>query len=1156
MQPARLKTTFLPSLTLLLLSLLWAAPATGGNISLRVAVTPQLQQGRLAVRVRILNRGQEAAHGLRVSIQAPGVAAQDKGPAELAPGQSASLTIGAPFTPPLPGTYGVLVRVDYTDNNGYPLSAVSWGVFSHVKAAASRVSIKGQAGAPKPGKPPAFLLHNPGPATLRVHLVIMAPGEMTPQLTRQEVELGPGGSQKVEAALANRGALADSIYPVVALAAYQAEGLQHTVAAVALLRVSTPPDLLAAWRPWLWSLAGLLGAALLLWWWRGRGRPAPAGPPRGAFWLELALALACAAYTLGYLAPGLLLGDGVTTGGDTASHYYSAWYLKNVLLPSGRIAGWCPGNLAGYPMFQFYFPLPFLGMVLLSAAVPLGVAFKLVTAGGAVVLPLAVWLGLRLARAPFPAPSLGAAFSLLFLFNQTNSTFGGNLPSLLAGEFTYSYSLALMVVFLGALAGDLGERRHPLRAALLLAATGLCHGGPLLFGVLAGGLLLFSRQAAARALYLGKVYALAFAFMGFWIVPLLAFAPYNSSHNMVWIISQWDTVLPPLLLPLMGLALLHFLWRLALRLRGRGSLGPAAFFGGQVVLASLLYLVAFHLNVIDIRFLPFAWLSITLWAAWALAQWLGHRPAAGLAPLLALVLVLLGVGYNVSFIPRWASWNYSGFAAAPGWEDFRRLNQYLKGGPGDPRVSYEHSIAHRRAGSVRAMESLPLFSGRSTLEGLYIQSSPSSPFIFYLQALTCMQPSTPITGYSYAGFDLDRGLERLKLFNVSQFVAVSQQVKQAALAHPGFTPQAEIGPYTVFGLTGADGYVTPLKYKPVLVTGKEWKYAAFDWYRGGELAVPLVFAPAGEAGDLKRFASVTPQPPRTLPRVALPPARVNSRVGWQEIRITTDRLTPLLVKMSYHPNWKVEGAERVFLASPSFMLVFPQEHELRLHFGQSWPNYLGQLLSVLAWLTALLCLPGVRRLAWVAALRREVNRPLESLTNALEHGLARPLDWGSRHAGALALAGLLLVAGGAVAYYALGLKADATVAFNRGLAAYDAHDYARAEELFGQAARRFPRSMILDHTLNHRAMSLFLQKRYAPAEAAWLELLERLPETALRAQTLYHLGLAEMKLGHGERARDYWQQVRRGYPGHPYASHAQARLKELGATAPGKAPGK
>ncbi|MCF8034758.1 MAG: tetratricopeptide repeat protein [Desulfarculaceae bacterium] len=866
---------------------------------------------------------------------------------------------------------------------------------------------------------------------------------------------------------------------------------------------------------------------------------------RGRLALELAVLAACWAYLLLYFRPELLASPGVTTGGDTGSHVYAAWYLKNVLLPSGRILGWCPGNLAGYPIFQFYFPLPFLGMAALSWLMPLQAAFKLVTAGGAFALPLGLWLGLRLARAPFPAPPLGAVFSLLFLFNQTNSAYGGNLPSLLAGEFTYSYSLALMAVFLGALWGDRDERRHPVRAALCLAATGLCHGGPLLFGVLAGGLLLFHRSLAQRTLYLGKVYVLAFAFLGFWIVPLLVFAPYNSPHNMVWIITDWKAVLPPLLWPLMAVALVSLLLGLAARLRRGVPLGPAAFFGGQVVLASLLYLVAYHINVIDIRFLPFAWLGVVLWAAWALGGWLSRVPGRSLAPLLALVLVVLSVGHAVSYIPRWITWNYSGFQAAPGWDDYRGLNRFLRGGPADPRVLYEHSILHRRAGTVRAMENLPLFSGRSTLEGLYIQSSPNSPFIYYLQSLTSLTPSTPITGYNYARFDLARARARLRLYNASQMVVISQRVRRLVEADPGFTRQARIGPYGVYRVAGAGtGYVTPLKYKPMLVTGGDWKSQAFEWYRRGDLEVPLIFAPQGQAGDPERFAAVVPRALAEAPRQPLPPARVSSRVGWQEINISTDRRTPLLVKMSYHPNWKVEGAERVFLASPAFMIIYPTRNKVRLYFGQSWPNYLGQVLFGLACLAGLACLPGVRRTAWSRAARGGLNRPLEALARWLERGLARPLGWASRHAGLLALAGLLVLGAGAAAYVGLGLKADSTVAFNRGKEAFAAKDYARAAELLGQAARRYPRSLMIDHILYHRALSLMRLEQNARAAEAFLGLVTHLPESRLVPEALYHAGLCWQRAGQTAQARMVWGELVGRFPASRWAEPARQALQQ------------
>jgi 6-pyruvoyl-tetrahydropterin synthase-like protein/tetratricopeptide repeat protein len=859
--------------------------------------------------------------------------------------------------------------------------------------------------------------------------------------------------------------------------------------------------------------------------------------------MELAVVAGCWLFLLAYFKPELLLSPSITTGGDTGSHYYTAVYLRDVLLPSGRILGWNPGNLAGYPIFQFYFPLPFLAMVALSLAMPLSVAFKLITAGAVFALPLCAWLGLRLARAPFPAPALAAVAVLPFLFNQTNSAFGGNLPSLLAGEFTFAWSLALLLVFMGVLAGDLAERRHPLRAALLLAATGFCHGGPLLFGVLAGGLFLFSREFPRRLVYLAKVYGLAFCFMGWWIVPLLVFAKYNSPHNMVWIISDWHKVLPPILWPAMGLALLHLAWSLWRRLGQGRTLGAAAFCAGCVILSALLYLVAFHINVIDIRFLPFGWLALCMWAAWALGQWLRRTPAAGLIPLLLLVLTILGIGYQVDFIPKWIQWNYSGFEATSGWDHYRELNTFLKGGPADPRAAYEHSALHRRAGTVRALESLPLFSGRSTLEGLYIQSSPNSPFIFYLQSLTCKSPSTPITSISYAGFDLARALPRLRLYNTSQLVVVTAATRKAAFSQKGLLKQAQIGPYSVFKVLGNQGYVTPLKFKPVLITGPAWKMKAFDWFRLGDLAVPLVFASRREAGDPSRFAAIDPLDIKRLPRQPLPPARVKARVGFQEIEIETSGRGPLLVKMSYHPNWKVEGAERVFLASPAFMLIFPKQDKVRLYFGQTWPNYLGQALFVLALALGLGSLPGVRSWGWVRRRRQRVNGVWQATGESLEGWLGRPLSWCSAHAGVLALAGLLLVAGGSAAYVGLGLKEDSTVAFNRGLSAFEIQDYGAAERHFRRAMQRFPRSPIIDQTMNHYALSLYLQEKYEPAIKAFARLAELLPESVTAPDALFHIGECQQRLKRPGEARAAWLHLIELYPASRWAGYARDRLK-------------
>ncbi|MFH1091538.1 MAG: hypothetical protein V1742_08200, partial [Pseudomonadota bacterium] len=94
-------------------------------------------------------------------------------------------------------------------------------------------------------------------------------------------------------------------------------------------------------------------------------------------------------FLLGCLHPELILSNTPPAGGDMAGHYPSVVYLKEHLLPQGRVAGWHPGNYAGHPLFQLYFPLPFLLAAVLSLAGPLAVAFKMVTVAGVLSLPVA-----------------------------------------------------------------------------------------------------------------------------------------------------------------------------------------------------------------------------------------------------------------------------------------------------------------------------------------------------------------------------------------------------------------------------------------------------------------------------------------------------------------------------------------------------------------------------------------------------------------------------------------------------------------------------------------------------------------------------------------------------------------------------------------------
>ena len=132
-----------------------------------------------------------------------------------------------------------------------------------------------------------------------------------------------------------------------------------------------------------------------------------------------------------------------------ASLYYPTKLMAEEMLPRGQITGWTMGNYAGFPILHFYSTLPFAAIALLGHLVPMTVVFKLVTLLGPTSLPLcAAYLFRRLGYG-IAACAVAAASMIPFLLQQGNSMWGGNIPSVLAGEYCHAIGLALSLVFLG-----------------------------------------------------------------------------------------------------------------------------------------------------------------------------------------------------------------------------------------------------------------------------------------------------------------------------------------------------------------------------------------------------------------------------------------------------------------------------------------------------------------------------------------------------------------------------------------------------------------------------------------------------------------------------------------------------------------------------------
>src|SRR4051794_36469012 len=180
-----------------------------------------------------------------------------------------------------------------------------------------------------------------------------------------------------------------------------------------------------------------------------------------------------AVYIFLQLQPGLLVAKTTAAGGDMGAHVWGPAYLRDHLLPHGRITGWAPDWYAGFPALHFYFSLPSLLIVILNAVLPYNVAFKLITVAGVLTLPVAAWFFAKSTGLRYPGPVVVGLATLFFLFDRNFTIYGGNIPSTLAGEFSFSISLSLALVFLGLVARGLDDGRRTGLAAAVLAATGL-----------------------------------------------------------------------------------------------------------------------------------------------------------------------------------------------------------------------------------------------------------------------------------------------------------------------------------------------------------------------------------------------------------------------------------------------------------------------------------------------------------------------------------------------------------------------------------------------------------------------------------------------------------------------------------------------------------
>jgi hypothetical protein len=587
--------------------------------------------------------------------------------------------------------------------------------------------------------------------------------------------------------------------------------------------------------------------------------------PRFAWerWLGIAVVAACVVLVFGVsnaemrLWPiwdirfGNLFRNTTTNGGDMGAHVWWPWFMREHWFGRLRLAGWAPDWYAGFPVGQFYFPLPALLITALDFFIPYNVAFKLVTVSGPLLLPVAAFSFARGLRAPWPMPPAFAVAATVFLFHTRTDwqIYGGNLASNLAGEFSYTLAIALCLFFLGALARTLDTGRRPWLPALLLALTALSHIVVITFGV-AGALIIWVTRRPWRtwpiAVAIGVVGGLLSAI---WWAPLLLRQDYTQSMRYEKVTTYLEHLRQPTwiwVLAVLGV-IGGVVWR-------RVPTLVVVFLTGTFALAFRAWPADEH--VWNTRFLPLYLLSTAFlcaagaaevailvrmlamraadWVregdladardeAWAQAgvaePWPGdppewelpehlrppelqrHRNLVG--ALACSVVVLAGAVWGISgaftarnYLPFWSKWNYEGYEGKPAWGEFHSIMQHMGDLP-PGRALWEPSSDIDKYGTTLALELLPYFTqGRiASMEGLYFESSATTNYHFQtVSELTATgKASNPVRGLVYGTIaDFDRGVKHLQMLGVRYFMAQSQEAKQRADKHPDLNLVADI----------------------------------------------------------------------------------------------------------------------------------------------------------------------------------------------------------------------------------------------------------------------------------------------------------------------------------------------------------------------------
>lgn len=349
---------------------------------------------------------------------------------------------------------------------------------------------------------------------------------------------------------------------------------------------------------------------------------------------------------------------------------------------------------------------------------------------------------------------------------------------------------------------------------------------------------------------------------------------------------------------------------------------------------------------------------------------------------------------NDGFVDGWARWNFTGYEGKSAYGEYYGIVQTMKklgedSTQGCGRALWENSGELNKYGTTMALMLLPFWTDGciSSMEGLFFEAAGSTPYHFITAAAMSKQSSNPVRELRYDNNDAAIGLRYMQELGVKYFMGFTPEAVAQASLQEGLTEVARSGPWVVYRVANSD-VVTPLATQPVVANisssnpRERWLEIGTSWFQHPETwTTPIADdGPSdwqridvavdeslreGEPNSNNRRVDVV-KPATALTPVPLEPVVVsNVNIGEESVRFSVDKIgVPVLVRVSYFPNWKVDGAEGPYRVAPNMMVVIPTSTDVNMHFGWNMLDYVAYLLSFAG-------------IAWIVVTRRRSKQTAE-----------------------------------------------------------------------------------------------------------------------------------------------------------------------------------